>query len=80
MRWFLIALLVALVGCGGGEAEERAALRREVEELRKEKAHKEARVEALKEHFGELVFETSIPRTVKLEEANNRLKTISMGF
>lgn len=33
-------------------------------------------VEALKEHFGELVFETSIPRTVKLEEANNRLKTI----
>lgn len=33
-------------------------------------------VEALKEHFGDKVFETSIPRTVKLEEANNRLKTI----
>lgn len=31
---------------------------------------------ALKAHFGPVLFETSIPRTVKLEEANNRLKTI----
>lgn len=33
-------------------------------------------VEILKEHFGPLLFQTAIPRTVKLEEANNRLKTI----
>ncbi len=30
----------------------------------------------LKEHFGPLLLESSIPRTVKMEEANNRLKTI----
>ena len=30
----------------------------------------------LEEHFGEVLFRTPIPRTVKLEEANNRLKTI----
>lgn len=30
----------------------------------------------LKEHFGSLLFSTPIPRTVKLEEANNRLRTI----
>ena len=30
----------------------------------------------LQEHFGPLLFETTIPRTVKLEEANNRLRTI----
>ena len=30
----------------------------------------------LREHFGPVCFETAIPRTVKLEEANNRLKSI----
>ena len=30
----------------------------------------------LKQHFGPLLLESSIPRTVKMEEANNRLKTI----
>lgn len=31
---------------------------------------------SLKEHFGDRVFPTLIPRTVKLEEANNRQQTI----
>ena len=30
----------------------------------------------LREHFGPVLFQTAIPRTVKLEEANNRLRTI----
>lgn len=30
----------------------------------------------LQSHFGDVLFKTTIPRTVKLEESNNRLKTI----
>jgi chromosome partitioning protein len=33
-------------------------------------------VAALQAHFGSILFKTLIPRTIKLEEANNRLKTI----
>jgi len=33
-------------------------------------------MEVLHEHFGPVLFNTTIPRTVKLEESNNRLKTI----
>ncbi len=33
-------------------------------------------VAALQQHFGSVLFNTLIPRTVKLEEANNRLQTI----
>ena len=33
-------------------------------------------IATLQEHFGNILYETVIPRTVKLEEANNRLKTI----
>lgn len=33
-------------------------------------------MEVLQQHFGEVLFKTAIPRTVKLEESNNRLKTI----
>ncbi|MBI2887583.1 MAG: ParA family protein [Chloroflexi bacterium] len=33
-------------------------------------------VAVLRDHFGPVCFESTIPRTVKLEEANNRLRTI----
>lgn len=49
MRWLLIfAGAISLVSCGSAEDEQKAALQRQLEELRKENAEKKAQIEEVK--------------------------------
>jgi hypothetical protein len=87
MRFLLLALLGFLIACDGGEteAERAAALQREVDSLREQKAFKEAREAALLEQLEdeaaqkvELLneLERVKPMVERVEEAERRVEEV----
>ena len=89
MRALWVVLLVVLVGCNRAEieaeAERNAALQREIEDLRAEKAEKEARESALMDQLEdeaaqkvELLneLERVKPMVERVEEAERRVEEV----